>query len=204
MLTENFIARDKAEALLRWGGEQNPGPWVDHSRTTARAAESIARACGMDSGAAYILGLLHDIGRFEGVRALHHTVAGYQLLKDKGHDTAARICLTHSFSYQNLGAYADRNYDCTEEELVLINTTLDSVVYDDFDKLIQLCDAMALPERVCPMEIRMVDVARRHGFNEFTLKDWESIFALKAYFDKKCGQNIYKLFEDEIKKSLFS
>jgi putative nucleotidyltransferase with HDIG domain len=200
---QNFLTRDEAEVLLRRGGEQNPGPWVNHSRTTARAAESIARACGMDSDTAYTAGLLHDIGRFEGVRGIHHIVAGYQLLKNKGYDDAARICLTHSFPYQNIGAYADRNYDCTAEELALINTTLDRVVYDDFDKLIQLCDSMATPGKVCPLELRLVDVARRHGFNECTLKKWESTFALKAYFDKKSKQNIYKLFEDDINKAIF-
>ena len=57
-------ARQEAERLLREAESCNPGPWGNHSRVAAHCAEKIAEACkDMDSEKAYILGLLHDIGK---------------------------------------------------------------------------------------------------------------------------------------------
>ena len=56
--------REEAIALVRDGLACNPGPWGRHCLTAAHCAEKIASACGdMDSEKAYILGLLHDIGK---------------------------------------------------------------------------------------------------------------------------------------------
>ena len=59
----NYPPRDEAEALVREAERCNPGPWGDHSRITAMCAEKIAAECDMDREKAYVLGLLHDIGR---------------------------------------------------------------------------------------------------------------------------------------------
>ena len=56
--------REEAQKLIRDGLLSNPGPWGKHCLTAAHCAEKIASACGdMDVEKAYILGLLHDIGR---------------------------------------------------------------------------------------------------------------------------------------------
>lgn len=56
--------REEAMELVRDGLRSNPGPWGKHSLTAAHCAEKIATACGdMNPQKAYILGLLHDIGR---------------------------------------------------------------------------------------------------------------------------------------------
>ncbi|MCL2479338.1 MAG: HDOD domain-containing protein, partial [Treponema sp.] len=73
----------EAEALLSWANTQNPGPWTRHSKTVARAAKTIAVRCGLDAKTAYILGLLHDIGRYAGQTDLLHIVSGYTLMKEK-------------------------------------------------------------------------------------------------------------------------
>ena len=63
----------EAERLLEESYEMCPGPWKDHSRTAAHCARKIAERCeGMDADKAYILGLLHDIGRRFGHRHLGH------------------------------------------------------------------------------------------------------------------------------------
>ena len=98
-------SRNEAEQLLVWAHDCNPGVWSEHCKVVARAAETIAEKCGLDSHRAYVSGLLHDIGRYKGVKELHHVYAGYDLLKSKGYDTIAEICLSHSFTYQNIGAY---------------------------------------------------------------------------------------------------
>lgn len=195
--------REEAENLLIWAHSQNPGPWADHCRVVARVTETLAKHCGLDSHKAYVQGLLHDIGRYEGVRGLHHIYAGYELMNEKGYTQIADICLSHSFPYQDLGAYSGGDYDCTESELSVITSFLSEKVYDDCDKLVQLGDSIGSAQGVCLIDVRLLDVARRHGFNDFTLKKWDSIFALKEYFDKLCNKNIYDLFYQEIREVSF-
>lgn len=57
----------------------------------------IAIACGdMDAEKAYILGLLHDIGRKFGVKHLEHVYDGYAYMKSLGYDEVAR-CVFNIF-----------------------------------------------------------------------------------------------------------
>ena len=61
--------RKEAIELLKDGLVSNPGPWGKHCLTAAHCAERIAsKCCDIDSEKAYVLGLLHDIGRKFGVR----------------------------------------------------------------------------------------------------------------------------------------
>jgi len=196
-------SREEADNLLVWAHEQNSGPWTEHSRIVARAAETIAKASKLDTDRAYISGLLHDIGRYEGARGLHHIYAGYELMKENGYDIIAGICLSHSFPYQTIDSYGGGDYDCTQEEISVIISFLSETTYNDYDKLIQLCDAMVMTQGVCMIEKRLIDVVRRYGFNDFTLRKWDSTFSLKEYFDKLCGKNIYDLFYDEIRTVSF-
>lgn len=82
--------RKTAEALLAEAEPHNPGPWGDHSRIAAHCAEAIAHACGLDADKAYVLGLLHDIGRRYGKRHLGHVVDGYRYMLSLGHDIGWR------------------------------------------------------------------------------------------------------------------
>ena len=63
--------------------------------------------------------------------------------------------------------------------------------YDDYDRLIQLCDALALPTGFCLMEKRMVDVVLRHGTNEYMLPKWKATFDIKTYFEQIIQQSVY-------------
>lgn len=191
----------EAEALLTWAEMQNPGPWANHSRTAGRAARTIAAACGMDAQRCYVLGLLHDVGRYEGVRLLHHVIAGYDLMMARGYPDAALACLTHSFPAKTLAEFIGGN-DCTQEETERIEALLKAAVYTDELRLIQLCDAMCLPDRVTLMEQRLVDVALRHGTNEHTQQKWKTYFDIKQRFDHMCGQSVYALFAREIKADI--
>ena len=187
--------REEAERLLREAKQCNPGPWVNHSRVAAHCAEKIAQACGdMDVGKAYVLGLLHDIGRKFGVRHLGHVSDGYTYMTELGYDEAAKICLTHSFHNQTLGDYIGR-FDTSEEELMLIKNALAEVTMDDYDRLIQLCDSLAGSEGVLFMEDRMEDVRRRYG--AYSKAKWDSNLKLKEYFQEKAGRDIYEVVEKE-------
>ena len=55
---------EEARALLVEAKHLNPGPWVEHSLYVAEAAKLIAEETDdLNPQSAYILGLLHDIGK---------------------------------------------------------------------------------------------------------------------------------------------
>ena len=92
-----MMNRKQALEALDWASRQNPGPWREHSLTAARAASAIAAACGMDAERAYVLGAMHDIGRYEGVRGMHHAIAGYEWLHARGEDESRAFALRIRF-----------------------------------------------------------------------------------------------------------
>lgn len=190
MKSPNII---EAEKLLNKTEQHNPGAWIGHSKTVALCAKKIAEHCdNLDDDIAYVFGLLHDIGRCEGVTDMRHILDGYHFMTSLGYDDCARICLTHSFPYKNIRSYNGQN-DCTVEETEFIKCFLDNTKYDDYDRLIQLCDALALPDGATYIEKRLVDVVMRRGFNDLTIPKWRAFLDLKDYFDKKTGTDIYKL-----------
>lgn len=129
--------REKAEELLRDAETCNPGAWVKHSQAVATCAEKIAAVCGnMDPEKAFVLGLLHDIGRKFGVKHMGHIYDGYHYMTELGYDEAARICLSHSFSVQKLEDYIG-NWDISEEQQAELRKLLGEMVYDDYDRLIR-------------------------------------------------------------------
>lgn len=181
--------REEAEKILKEAEKCNPGAWSNHSRITACCAEKIAEECdGLDSGKAYILGLLHDIGRKFGVSHLRHVSDGYSYMMSLGFDEAAKICLTHSFNNQTLDDYIGR-FDTTKDELTLIEDKLKSIEMNDYDRLIQLCDSLAGSEKILNIEERMADVKRRYG--QYPQEKWNKNLQLKQYFENKIGKDIY-------------
>ena len=188
-------SREVAEKLLVEAEKCNPGPWGNHSRTTAHCAEKIAQLCDdMDANKAYILGLLHDIGRKFGVRHLGHVSDGYTYMMKLGYDEVAKICLTHSFNNQSLNEYIGK-IDTTSEEYELIKSQLQAVVFDEYDRLIQLCDALAGAEEVLDIELRMEDVKQRYG--SYPKDKWDRNIELKKHFENKSEKNIYELVEKD-------
>lgn len=184
---------EEAQELLNEAERLNPGEWVPHSLFVSRAAAAIATAMpGMDADAAYILGLLHDIGRRDGVMDVRHALTGYRYLMDLGYSTPARICITHCFPLQNIRAVGD-NWDGTSQELDFIAAYIHKLEYNHYDRLIQLCDALAKPDGFCLLEQRFVDVALRRGINDFTLDRWRATFEIQRMFEAECGVSIYQL-----------
>ena len=187
--------REIAEMLLVEAEKCNPGPWGNHSRTAAHCAEKIALLCDdIDAEKAYIFALLHDIGRKFGVRHLGHISDGYTYMMNLGYDEVAKICLTHSFNNQSINEYIGK-IDTTAEEYELIESQLQTVVYDEYDGLIQLCDALAGAEGVLDIEARMKDVKQRYGF--YPEAKWNRNIELKNHFEAKTGKNIYVLVEND-------
>lgn len=182
---------EEAEQILRNAEECNPGLWGNHSRIVANCAKRIAEACeNMDPEKAYLLGLLHDIGRKFGTRHMGHVYDGYHYMMSLSYDEAARICLTHSFGIQEIDSYSG-NFDITEQELLQLKTTLSDLTYNDYDRLIQLCDSLAGGEGILDIEARMEDVRKRYG--SYPQEKWDKNLELKSYFEAKMGRNIYEV-----------
>jgi hypothetical protein len=186
-------SQSEAETLLTEAEHLNPGPWVAHSRLVAAAAEAIATACGdLDTHTAHTVGLLHDIGRRFGVSGARHVMDGYRYLSSKGYAVPARVCLTHSYPYQHVDSIFGAD-DLTPVEHAELDHLLMSIEYDDFDRLIQLCDSLAMASGYVLIEKRLVDVLLRYGPNEYIVPKWRAIMDLKAYFDRRVRGSIYHL-----------
>lgn len=72
-----------------------------------------------------------------------------------GYDEVAKVCLTHSFNNQKLDEYIGK-FDTSYEELELIKTELVKATYGEYDRLIQLCDALAGADGVLDIAERMM------------------------------------------------
>jgi hypothetical protein len=194
----------RAHEILKHEGARNPGPWTNHLVVAAETARAIAaRVPGMDAECAYVLALLHDIGRGAGgpgVADVRHILDGYHFMLAQGFDDSARICLTHSFPLKQADAFAS-TWACPPAEKEFVQRFLDEVEYTPYDRLVQLCDALALPSGPCAIEKRLVDVALRHGFNRCTLAKWRAIFALEREFSTAVGASIYTLLPGVIENT---
>ena len=186
--------KEQALEELRIAGEMNPGPWVKHSENAGIAARNIAEKIpGMDPDKAYVVGLLHDIGRRVGIVDIPtHIYEGYKYCMSKGWDEAARVCMTHSYRLMK----EEFDYEPTSDMEKEIKKFICSTEADDYDKLIQLCDSLAVDYGFVILEKRFVDVTRRYGIMEGYIKGWDVSFAIKEAFEEKMGCSIYDVLPD--------
>lgn len=193
---------DEALNELMLAGELNPGPWVKHSINAGIAARNIAeKVSWLNPEKAYIVGLLHDIGRRVGIVDIPtHVYEGYRYCLGKGWDEAARVCMTHSY----LRMQEEFSYDPDNEQEKAIKAYIMSCQADDYDKLIQLCDSLAVDYGFVILEKRFVDVTRRYGIMEGYIKGWDIAFSIKEYFEKEMGCSIYDVLPDVGKTSLLT
>jgi hypothetical protein len=201
-LEQGVPSIEEAKLLLLEAQKLNPGPWIDHSINAGKAAELIAKNCkDLNPDVALVLGMLHDIGVRFGVSYMKHTLHGYNFAMEKGYYTLARICLTHSFNCNDIRTSFGKWDYCSEEEYNFVKNYIANIEYDDYDRLIQLCDALALPSGFCLMEKRMVDVALRHGVHEHIIDKWKATFETKKYFEEKMGKSIYSVLPGVIENT---
>ena len=132
---------EEAERELKEAGEINPGPWIKHSINVGIAARNIAKKIvHLDENKAYILGILHDIGRRVGIVNIpKHVYEGYKYSLSKGWDEVAKICMTHSYPLMK----DEFSYEPDTKEEQCIKQYILQCKEDDYDMLIQICDARA-------------------------------------------------------------
>jgi len=146
------------------------------------------------------MGLLYDIGRIKGNTGVRHTIDGYNFLKEQKYDDIARVCITHAFITQDV-TNTIGEYDVTNDEYDFLRQYLENTKYNEYDKLVQLADSMAMPDRFVLLETRLMDVCLRYGMNENMLESVKEVFKMQAEIEEKLGHSIYRLFP-EIKDNI--
>lgn len=193
--------RAQADEFLNEAERMNPTPWASHARYVAMAAENIARATPhLDPEVAYILGAAHDIGRREGWSDARHLIDGYTFFNSRDFTDAARVCLTHSFPDKKIESYFG-TWDISSEDKTFIAQFVADTDYDEYDRLIQLCDSLALTTGFCLLEKRLVDVALRYPPVPTMLENWRTRIALREHFDATIGDSIYLYLPGVIENS---
>lgn len=178
------MTRRDSEYIFLQRSEAKPGKWVNHSRLAAHAAELIAGQCGMDLEEAYSMGLLHDIGRSFTDGQFQHITYGYRFMSEMKADDIARICLTHSFPIQDILTYVGQ-FDVSGEELERYSALLTSLRYNDYDRLIQLCDAFSGTEGYVTIEERTQGLIRKYGPKPFMKERKEVLDRIEMDFRNK-------------------
>ena len=196
-----LLTRCIAEKALEDAYIANPGPWADHSRYVALACENIAKRCSnLDADAAYIYGILHDIGRHAGISSERHLIDGYRYCMERGWEKAAQICISHAFMVKDISTSIGV-FDMPPEDKEFMRQFVTDAVYDDYDRLVQLCDALALPTGFCLLEKRFVDVAIRYGTHPATIDRWKAVLDIKAHFEQIMECSIYECLPGVIENS---
>ena len=110
-----------------------------------------------------------------------------------------RLSLIHIYSFPIAApsVYLGE-WDVDEAEYAWIVGYIARCEMDDFDRLIQLCDAMCLPQGVCLIEKRLIDVALRHGVLANTPEKWRAVFAIRDQFERRMGTSIYAPFDEAV------
>ena len=195
------LNKQTAELALEKASESNPGAWVDHSRYVAEACKNIAWHCKhLSAGQAYIFGLLHDIGRYAGVSSEKHLIDGYRYCMERGWEKMAQICISHAFMIQDINTSIGK-FDMNDEDYLFMKEFVANAVYDDYDRLVQLCDSLALPTGFCLLEKRFVDVTLRYGIHPATIGRWKKVLEIKEILEKEMGRSVYSLLPGVVENS---
>ena len=193
------LTSEKAYSLLLEAETLNPGKWIEHSKRVGEAAARISEKLGLDVDKAMSLGYIHDIGKRFGLKA-HHTIDGYEYLKDLGYKEHASICLTHSYLYNDINCVAGGFPDVTSENGKFRKNFVETHNYTLYDKIINLCDLFCTDEFVT-IEKRLIDIYSRRGVYENTVYHIKKTFELKEEIEEHLGCSLYSLFP-EIKENL--
>lgn len=176
----------------------------NHCLIVGNIAEKIAKKCDLESELCFVLGILHDIGKFNFNR--FHGIVGYEIAIDNNFPKLAQIAITHTLkNFNKLNELNFPNNDFKEKDVLITKNLMENFVIDDYDRLIRLCDFMSIGEDLhsSTIEDRLLDIATRYKitrqeFDELNLE----INELKNYFETKYKIDIYELLEDSFKNNL--
>ena len=169
----------------------------NHSLVVGKIAEKIGREIGLDFDKCYILGLLHDIGRFKPNRS--HSIVGYEIAMENNFPELAKICITHTFAKDKKirkNEFPDNEFK--EKDIQKVREILEKLEYNDYDLLIRLCDFMSTGKTIYSSTIddRLLDLQQRYNMKQTEYDNLKKeLYAIKKYFDLKLGYDLYELLE---------
>ncbi len=131
-----------------------------------------------------------------------HLIDGYRFCMERGWEKAAQICISHAFMIQDITTSIGV-FDVSREDYQFMAEFIENAQYDDYDRLVQLCDALALPSGFCLLEKRFVDVALRYGTPPVIVQRWRKTLEIKEIFEEKIKDSIY-LFLPGVVENTFS
>jgi hypothetical protein len=171
---------------------------VKHSINVAKAAKIISsRIESLDAERAFILGLIHDIGKIflNSEEKYKHPLWGYRKLIGIDKE-AAEICISHPFpQFDDCSEYVNFfcRYDKKESEYVLEilrGVSCDSI----YIKLVQVCDKLASKDGFVSIEKKFDWYKEKYGVsNSFLNSNYLALIGKKAELEFLAKINIYSL-----------
>ena len=161
----------------------------------ARAAQTIASKCDIDSEKAFIYGEMHDIGKFflSQEEVYKHPRLGYDMLINEYPDIA-RVCILHSFASTDFSQIVNFCHKDTVEANK-IYSIIKKIKIDSYIELIQLCDKISAIDSYITIEQKLMWYQDKHHISYSDLDKYYKIPLnnTKTKFDSLTGINIYKL-----------
>ena len=141
-----------------------------------------------------ILALLHDYGNLDGDdKQAFHALSGYRAMMAFGYPVVAKVCLTHSFLSRT---FNPENYAYPREDVEQVKVLLGDAPFDMYDRIIQISVFAVKGFMPVSMENHAAAIARKFSLPEKAEQQLlADARALKAYFDGKCGCDIYDVWQ---------
>lgn len=162
---------------------------IRHCIVVGMVSEKLAENMGLDKEKAFIIGILHDIGRYQHKR--FHGLKGYELFMklfdktgDKIFKDIARISLTHTLmdshekkSYLHFDVYRNNdpeNADFVTEDEQKVKLAMNKIIPDEYDYIVALADHLATGDilKPCTLSERLADVFKRYYENKDQKNRW--------------------------------
>lgn len=150
----------------------NTSSWITHSLNVGITASVLATGLqNVEPKKAFVLGILHDIGR-KFKTDMQHTIFGYEYLVNKGYTSEAKVCLTHSHIHGERCAnnepavpgWSCENGVSTWDESVEtddLTKFLKTTTYNSYDSILNIADLMATDSAILPVYDRIQEIKSR-------------------------------------------
>lgn len=86
--------------------------------------------------------------------------------------------------------------DFTWSERSFVSGFIRQTEYDEYDRLIQLCDFLGLPDRICRVQERIEDIlTRTPDVGPAHMRNMNYKYRLQRQFERRLGMSLETLFE---------
>lgn len=191
----NIPERTEANHILQECLGHHP-PAIAHAENAAFVAHCIAEKIPeVDPEDAYVLGLLHDIGRKFDL-SVRHTIEGYYYMMELGYADVARICITHEYYETFWQESVTNSLHLNEVDKRTMQAVLGNSTFTLYDYIIQMADCLSHPNGICHLETRLVDLILRGKYHQNLPRKklqqrWLYLFEIKKRIEEKMGESIY-------------